>query len=340
MPKVKVGIIGASGYTASELIRLIHNHPAISIEFLVGNSKAGQEASEIYDYLKFADLPKVQKLSEVNFSKVKAVFCCLPHGESAKVIAKLPKKLKVIDLSSDFRINDAKLYKEFYGSKLNEKFKSEVAYGLSEIYASDIKKKRIIACPGCYPTSILLPLIPLVKNKKACPGEIIIDAKTGISGAGRKVIENNLFCEINENSFAYNPTKHRHLSEIIEQLDIKLENVQFTPQVIPTSRGIISSIYITSENSAAELTKFLAKHYAKAKFIRVNESGDLPKLRNVVGTNFCEISIIDTNIKGKKLIISAIDNLTKGSSGQALQNFNLMFKQKEDAGLTNLATYP
>ena len=175
MNKIKVGIIGASGYTASELIRLIHNHSLISIEFLVGNSKAGKKPSEIYSYLKFADLPQIKNISEVSFADISAVFCCLPHGETAKIISQIPDNIKIIDLSSDFRIKDVALYKEFYNETANQDYKDDIAYGLSEIYPEEIKQKRIIACPGCYPTSILLPLYPLVKNSLINKEKIIID---------------------------------------------------------------------------------------------------------------------------------------------------------------------
>ena len=336
--KKNICIIGCSGYTASELIRIALNHPNINIANLVGNSKAGQEMPEIYPYLKFANLPIIEKIEKVDFSKIDLVFCCLPHGETKNIIPKLPKNIKIIDLSSDFRITDKTLYQKYYETPLNEEFKGEIAYGLSEIYKTQIKEKRIIACPGCYPTSILLPLFPLLKEISL--DEIIIDSKTGLSGAGRKIIEQNLFCEINENSFSYNPTKHRHLAEIIEQLNISSESVQFTPQVIPTNRGIISNIYINAKISAKEIRKILQEYYQDSPFIRINQEGEIAKLRNIIGTNFCEISVIDTNIKNKKLIISTIDNLTKGSSGQAIQNFNILYNLAEDTALTNLSLYP
>lgn len=338
MAKFKIGIIGASGYTASELTRLAVTHPEIEIAFLVGNSKAGEELQQSYPHFKFYDLPVIAKIGEVNFNDINAVFSCLPHGETAKIISQIPKNIKILDLSSDFRIKDAKLYQEFYAAELNQDFTGDIAYGLSEIYTTEIKQKRIIACPGCYPTSILLPLIPLKEQLDL--SEIIIDSKTGVSGAGRKVAEDFLFCELNENVAPYNLTKHRHLSELIENLGVSKNNLQFTPQIIPTSRGIYSNIYVKSEYSATELTKQLSSFYADKYFIRVNQNGEIPKLRNVVGTNFAEITIVDSNIANQKIILCAIDNLTKGSSGQALQNFNLCFDLPETLGLTNCAIYP
>jgi len=335
---ISVAIIGASGYTASELIRLIHNHPYIKVKYLVGNSKAGKNIEDIYSYLKFTDLPPIQNLSSIDFNDIELVFTCLPHGETVKIINKIPKHIKIIDLSSDFRISKNDLYKEYYKENLDDKYQDEIAYGLSEIYEEEIKNKRIIACPGCYPTGALLPLIPLIKEGMISNSEIIIDAKTGISGAGRKAIENNLFCEINENLIPYNLNSHRHLAELIEQLKINKSNIQFTPQIIPVSRGIISNIYVKSDITAIKLSEFLTDYYKDSFFIRI--VNEIPKLRNIIATNFCEIAIFDTNINGKKLIISNIDNLTKGSSGQAIQNFNIIYNFEINTGLTNLATYP
>jgi N-acetyl-gamma-glutamyl-phosphate reductase len=339
MSQINVGIIGASGYTASELIRIINSHSKINIKYLVGNNKAGKILQDVFSHLQFTKLPKINHLEEINFSEIELIFLCLPHGESAKIINKIPDNIKIIDLSSDFRIKNKELYQNFYDSKKNTEYDEDTIYGLSEIYKQEIKKHRIIACPGCYPTSILLPLIPLIRQNLIKKEEIIIDSKTGISGAGRKITEANLFCEINENSYPYNINKHRHLAELIEQLDLKIDNIQFTPQIIPVSRGIISNIYVESTLSSSELNEFLTKFYINDRFIHCSDK-KRPKLRDINGTNFCQISVFDTNINNKKLIITALDNLTKGSSGQAIQNFNLIYGFDEDLGLTNLATYP
>jgi N-acetyl-gamma-glutamyl-phosphate reductase len=336
--KLSIGIIGASGYTASELIRLIYNHPHIEINFLCGNSKAGQEITNIYPHLKFIELPVISDLANISYKNIDLIFTCLPHGETANIIANIPDNIRIIDLSSDFRITSDKIYSEYYGKSLNNKYQSETAYGLSEIFIDNIKNKRIIACPGCYSTAALLPLYPLIHNNKISKEEIIIDAKTGISGAGRKEDAQNLFCEINENLLPYNINKHRHLAELIEKLNISKDNIQFTPQIIPLSRGINSNIYVNSSHSSLELSDFLTDFYAKSPFIKITK--DIPKLRNVIATNYCEIAIFDTNIKNKKLIISNIDNLTKGSSGQALQNLNIIYGFEHNIGLNNLATYP
>lgn len=338
--KYNAAIIGASGYTSSELIRLIHNHPNIVIKSLVGNTKVDNEVDEIYSYLKFKKLSKIIHLNDVNFEEIDIVFCCLPHGETKKIISRIPGNIKIIDLSSDYRISSEATYNKFYDSNFDKTYINESAYGLSEINKKKIKNARIIACPGCFPTSILLPLIPLVENNQIKKERIIIDAKTGISGAGRKAITKSLFCEINENFIPYNINKHRHLAEIFEQLNVSERNVQFTPQIIPVSRGIMSVIYAESDKTASDVRSFIKEYYKDEFFIKINKEGNIPVLRNVTATNFCEISIVESNITGQIIIFSVIDNLTKGSSGQAIQNFNLINDLNEDTGLNNISIYP
>lgn len=340
LKKYNIAIIGASGYTASELIRLIHNHPNITIKYLVGNSQVNIPIDEVYSYLKFKELPIITHLDKVNFSEIDIVFCCLPHGETNKIISKIPKHIKIIDLSSDYRIINNDIYKEFYNINRNQKYLKEATYGLSEINQEAIKNHRIIACPGCFPTAILLPLIPLVKNSLISKEKLIIDAKTGISGAGRKAIQQSLFCEINENIIPYHVQKHRHLAEIFEQLDITMTNIQFTPQIIPTSRGIMAVIYAESNQNINNIKDYLTKYYQHNIFVKINQNDTLPVLRNVISTNICEISIMQSNIPNQIIIFSIIDNLTKGSSGQAIQNFNLINDLPEDTGLQNLSVYP
>jgi N-acetyl-gamma-glutamyl-phosphate reductase len=337
MKKINVAIIGTSGYTASELIRLIHSHPQIEIKHLVGNSTIGKKIEDIYPHTKFTNLPKIQNLKAINFKNIQLVFCCLPHGESSSIISKIPKEIKIIDLAADFRIKKAPLYKKYYQQKLPTLI-NEAAYGLTELNKDNIKKKRITACPGCYPTSILLPLKPLIDKKLIDKTSITIDSKTGISGAGRKSNTQFLFCEVNENVIPYNINQHRHLAELFEQLDLPTNSVQFTPQLIPISRGIISTIYINSTSSTKKIRDSLQKFYKHSHFIKI--TGSIPNIRNVTATNYCEIGVLESNIKNQHIIISVIDNLTKGSSGQAIQNFNLIFDLPDNTGLDNLAIYP
>jgi N-acetyl-gamma-glutamyl-phosphate reductase len=344
MKVYNISILGASGYTAVELINIALNHPNIKIVNLFGNSKAGQNISNIYPHLKFENLPKITKFDINNLNNTDILFSCLPHGELQKIIGEIPSELKIIDVSADFRLQNLKLFEEYYNSKhLAETFTNQAIYALPEISKTQILDKRIIACPGCYPTSILLPLIPLVTNKKLSNNSIIIDSKSGISGSGRKLSETNLFCELNENIKPYNIQKHRHLAEIIENLEkINSEEfeIQFTPQTIPISRGILSTIYIRSKDDANSLKASLRDYYQSSDFIHINMDDSIPALRNITGTNKCEINIFDKENSDLKIIISVIDNLNRGSSGQAIQNFNILFNLPESTGLSNSAKFP
>lgn len=333
-------IIGASGYTAIELIRICLNHPNLNISYLVGNSTAGKEITEIYPHLEFNDLPKIVNLTEVNFNKIDVVFSCLPHGELQKFITNIPNSKIIIDVSADFRLSDPNNYRKFYNEEHQAKeFLEEAVYGLSEIKREEIKTKRIIACPGCYPTSILLPLLPLLTKLNS--HEIIIDSKSGISGAGRKTTTSNLFAEVAHNAFIYNPSKHRHLAEIEENIQHEQEfSIQFTPHIIPTIRGIISTIYVKSDKKIDELKDDLKNFYKDDKFVRILAAEKSPNLKTVIGTNFCDINIFKSNNPNLKIIVSALDNLTKGSSGQAVQNFNLRFSLNEDTGLNFTSLFP
>lgn len=344
MTQFKAIIIGASGYTAVELIRICLTHPNIKIIALVGNSAAGKEVSEIYTHLQFADLPLIQNITEIDFDEADIVFSCLPHGELQKFIRLIPADKKVIDVAADFRLQDLELYKEYYGDDHEApELISESCYGLPELFREDFVKHSIIGCPGCYPTSILLPLFPLVKQNLLTSNEIIIDSKTGVSGAGRKLSLPNLFAEMNENAFAYSVSKHRHLAEIIETLAKASEqkfSLQFTPQIIPVTRGIISTIYVKSASSASELKGALEKFYRNENFVRIYADNLSPNLKTVVGTNYCDINIFDSANSDFKIIVSCIDNLTKGSSGQAVQNFNILFGLPENTGLNFQTLYP
>ncbi|MBT4922488.1 MAG: N-acetyl-gamma-glutamyl-phosphate reductase [Rickettsiales bacterium] len=344
MSKINISILGASGYTAIELIRLSLSHPNISIKHLFGNSKTGMEMHEIYPHLKFAKLPKISKLSLEALSESDVLFSCLPHGELQNIISRIPEHIKIIDVSADFRLQSLALFEEFYGSKHKApEYVKDAIYALPEHSKEAIRDKRIIACPGCYPTSVLIPLIPITESGLLSDKTIIIDSKSGASGSGRKLTENNLFCELNENIKPYNIQKHRHLSEMIENLsaksDLKL-NIQFTPQIVPISRGILSTIYISSKKSAKSLKQHLQNFYSNSPFIQIHEDDTIPELRNVIGSNNCEVNIFDSENSDLKIIISIIDNLNRGSSGQAIQNFNILYNLAEDTGLKNPVLFP
>lgn len=334
MKKIKTIIIGASGYTGAELLRLLVNHPNVEISALVAESNAGKPITDLYPSFFAANLPDLVKLSEVSFNGIDVVFCCLPHATSQEVISKLPKNLRVIDLSADFRLTDIGLYEKWYGEHKAKDMQADAVYGLTEIYRYKIKDARIVACPGCYPTSMLLALIPIIDLIDK--DNIIIDSKSGVTGAGRKVSESFLFNEVNEGVAAYALGGHRHSAELVDNLGVE---ATFVPHLIPMNRGIISTIYIKCDDIAAARNTLVAK-YANEEFVKILPEGKVPTTHQVRGTNYCFINIFAGQKKGWATIVSVIDNLCKGSSGQAIQNMNLMFGFDEKTALQQTALFP
>ncbi len=338
MSKIKAIIIGASGYTGAELLRLLVSHPNVEITALVAESNAGRDITDLYPSLFAANFSSevsvLQKLHDVSFEGVDVAFCCLPHATSQAVISKLPKNLKVIDLSADFRLSDSALYEKWYGEHTAPEIQAEAAYGLTEIYRDKIANARVVACPGCYPTSMLLALMPIIDLLDK--DNIIIDAKSGVTGAGRKVSESFLFNEVNEGVGAYAVGGHRHSAELVDNLGVE---ATFVPHLIPMNRGIISTIYAKCDDVSAARNALVAK-YADEEFVQILPEGKLPSTHQVRGTNYCFINIFEGQKKGWVTIVSVIDNLCKGSSGQAIQNMNLMFGLEESVGLKQLALFP
>ncbi len=348
----KVAIVGASGYSGEVLVQLLLNHPHAELVAVTSRQNVGQTLAQIFP--KFASHPKSKTLqftepnAEVLAKQAEVVFLALPHGVAAEYAVPLIKAgCVVIDLSADFRLKRADIYKEFYAhDHPAPELLKQAVYGLPEIYRDDIKKSLLIASPGCYPTSILLPLIPLLKAGLIKPEGIIADSMSGVSGAGRKAEIDYLFCECNESVRPYGVPKHRHLSEIEEQLSFAASTkvtIQFTPHLIPVNRGILTTLYITPSekfNDAAgadALGKKIAEGYAKAyanePFVRLLEGKALPDTKNVVGTNVCEIAWRLDPRTGRLIVMSAEDNLVKGASGQAVQSMNILCGWPETAGL-------
>ncbi len=349
MKKLQVAIIGASGYTGAELLRILLNHPRTELVALIANNNAGQALAEIYPHLAHYNLPVLQKIEEVDFAKIDVAFACLPHGTSQEVIALLmnDKKnahLKIIDLSADFRLENNEDYKKWYGhNHAALSLQPQAVYGLSEVNRNKIKKANLIACPGCYPTSALLPLIPLLENNLIESEGIIIDSKSGASGAGRSAKQANLFCEVNNSVKAYGIGKHRHVSEIEQELAKACGQgilVDFTPHLIPINRGIISTIYadINPKFSLQDIKNCLQTRYNDEYFVRVIDGE--PAISDVVGTNICVIAAHQSRSERKVIIVSVIDNLCKGASGQAVQNMNIMFGFDEKFGLEMAPIFP
>jgi N-acetyl-gamma-glutamyl-phosphate reductase len=346
--KIKVSIIGATGYTGIELIRILKAHPRIELSILVSHSYVGKKIWEVYPHLYFYidSLCKDEKIDEV-IKNSDCIFTALPHGHAMNLAREIIKNNKIlIDLGADFRIKDHKIYEEWYKLEHSAKDLLENSvYGLPEIYRDKIKNAKLIANPGCYPTSIILALYPVLKEKLIDVDNIIIDSKSGVSGAGRSPLLETHFCEVNENIKAYSVPNHRHIPEIEQELSIiagKEVKISFIPHLIPINRGILSTIYTKLQINITEeeILTLYKNFYKREKFIRILPKGMLPSTKNVLGTNFCDISITVDKRTNRLIIISAIDNLIKGAVGQAVQNMNIVFGFDEDEGLKYISFYP
>lgn len=349
---VKVGIVGASGYSGEELVRLLLSHPHAELTAITSRQYAGQSLAQVFP--RFSHYPRAKELGfcesnpDLLPKQAEVVFLALPHGVAAEFAFPLIQHgCKVIDLSADFRLKDAAVYKEFYGQDHPApELLAKSVYGLPEIYRSSLKGASLVASPGCYPTSILLPVIPLLRAGLIKPTGMIADALSGVSGAGRKAETDYLFVECNESARPYGVPKHRHLSEIEQELSIAAGEkvvIQFTPHLIPVNRGILTTIYVApekhfgAEGEARALSEQIASCYQQAygaePFIRLLQDKGLPDTKNVAGTNVLEIAWRLDRRTGRLIVMSAVDNLLKGASGQALQSFNILCGVPETAGL-------
>jgi len=335
-PSVKVAIVGASGYTGAELLRLFSFHPKVQVSVVTSRQFAGKTVSEVFPHLQRSPFESL-KFSELNLEEVSscdAAFCCLPHKASFPIVKELlaaNPKLKVIDFSADFRFKDPDLYEKTYKVEHSAKelFK-EAVYGLPELYREEIRGSRLVANPGCYPTSAILALWP-AKKAKLIDEEfpVIVDSKSGVTGAGRKESLAFTFCEVNENFKAYSVKGHRHGPEIAEKLG--LTKLKFTPHLVPMNRGILTTAYFKTEATEEELRQLYRETYKNEYFVRLKNTP--PSTNGVAGTNFCDLFVTKDEESGLGVVVCAIDNLGKGASGQAVQNFNLLFGFPENEGL-------
>jgi N-acetyl-gamma-glutamyl-phosphate reductase len=343
---VRAAVLGASGYTGADMIRLAALHPAIELTALIAKGHAGQSLAQVFPHLASLDAPKLITPEQVDWDEVDVVFGGLPHGTAHAEIAKLPKRVRVIDMSADFRLRDAKLYAEWYANEHSApKLIEDAVYGLTEHYRDQIKDARLVACPGCYPTAVLLALLPLAKAKLIAAEDIIIDAKSGVSGAGRTLKQNILFSEAGEGLSPYGIGNHRHVPEIEQELGLAAGSavtVNFTPHLVPMSRGELCTCYVrlAGKTSADDLRAALTRAYAHSPYVRIVEEGVIPATQHVRGSNFCHVGVFADRIPGRAILVSAIDNLVKGSAGQALQNFNVMYGIAETTGLEQLPLFP
>jgi N-acetyl-gamma-glutamyl-phosphate reductase len=348
----KVAIVGASGYSGEELVRLLLQHPQVELTAVTSRQNAGQTVAQVFP--RFASHPRSKTLrfaepnAEVLAKQAEIVFLALPHGVAAEFAVPLLRTgCIVIDLSADFRLKDAATYKEFYAhDHPAPDLLKKAVYGLPEVYRKEIKDALLIASPGCYPTSVLLPVLPLLRARLIKPTGIIADSLSGVSGAGRKAEADYLFCECNESVRPYGVPRHRHLSEIEEQLSVAADakvTIQFTPHLIPVNRGILTTLYLAPEVhfSTAEEARALGgkiaacyqQAYANEPFVRVLDDKSLPDTKNVVGTNVLEIAWRLDPRTGRLIVMSAEDNIIKGASGQAVQSMNIVCGFPETAGL-------
>ncbi|MGB0958759.1 MAG: N-acetyl-gamma-glutamyl-phosphate reductase [Halocynthiibacter sp.] len=339
----KIAILGASGYTGAELVRLLATHPSIEISALSADRKAGMEMRDVFPHLAHLDLPTLVKIDAIDFDNIDLVFCALPHATSQEVISKLPQNVKIVDLSADFRLRDPAEYEKWYDrahSALD--LQKEAVYGLTEFYREDIKNARLVAGTGCNAATGQYSLRPLIEAGVIDLDDIIIDLKTGVSGAGRSLKENLLHAELSEGAHPYAAGgTHRHLGEFDQEFSAiagRPVHVQFTPHLLPANRGIIATTYVKGDAQAIYDTMVAA--YKDEPFIQVLPMGKMPSTRHVRGSNFCHIGVVADRIEGRAIVVTALDNLTKGSSGQALQNANLMLGEEETAGLMLAPVFP
>ena len=342
----QIAIIGASGYTGIELVRMLSDHPKVEITYLAGESQAGKEMAEIYPHMATLKLPKVVSVLDIDWSWLDVAFCCLPHGTSQEIIATIPPHVKVIDLSADFRLTDIDVYAKWYGRDHQApRLQKQAIYGLTEWSREKVQQARLVANPGCYPTATQLPLIPLIKENLIQLDDIIVDAKSGVTGAGRATKQNLLFSEVEGGLKAYGIGSHRHTPEIEQGLSEAADQpveISFTPHLIPMKRGILATIYARLSGGVALEQVDAALHavYDDEPFVTVMPMGSEVNTNMTYGSNHCFISCHHDRREGRIIITSAIDNLVKGASGQAIQNMNLMLGLPETMGLTGLAVLP
>ena len=338
-----IAILGASGYTGAELVRLIATHPQMRVAALSADRKAGMKMAEVFPFLRHLDLPILTKIDEIDFSKIDLCFCALPHGTTQAVIAALPRDLKIVDLSADFRLRDAAAYAQWYGQPHSQPdLQAEAVYGLTEFYRSEIAAARLVAGTGCNAATGQFALRPLIAAGVIDLDSIVIDLKAGVSGAGRSPKENLLHAELSGGTHTYSAGgKHRHLGEFDQEFSKiagRPVQVQFTPHLLPMNRGILATVYVKGDPAVVHQT--LAKAYANEPFLQVLPFGALPSTRDVAGSNFCHIGVIGDRLAGRAVVVAVLDNLNKGSSGQAMQNANLMLGLAETMGLMLAPIFP
>src|SRR6185312_15407240 len=331
--KAKIGVLGASGYTGAELVRLLLRHPHVDIGLLTADRRAGKPMADVFPQFAPFDLPTLQALDQVDWPTLgpDMVFCALPHGTTQEVISALLTRMpamRVVDLSADFRLADPAAYARWYGHPhAAVELQKKAVYGLTEVYRDKVRHAQLVANPGCYTTCAQLALIPLLRAKTIDPDEIVIDAKSGMTGAGRAAKEEMLFSEVSEGFHAYGVGHHRHMAELDQEFALAAGRevvASFTPHLVPMNRGIFSTIYVRGlKRSAEDLHAVLQETYAREPFVHLLPFGQMPQSRHVRGSNMTFIGVAKDRVDGRAIIVSTLDNLTKGASGQAVQNMKI-----------------
>lgn len=344
---LKVAIVGASGYTGVELIRLLLNHPRVEITCVTSRQNAGKAITSVFpSLLDRIDLQFDPVDMDLINRRADFIFTALPHQAAMGVVPDFLKAGKqVVDLSADYRLRDVAVYEAWYQKHVSPELVAEAAYGLPELFRDSVRQARLVANPGCYPTGIALGLAPLVEQDLIQLDSLIIDSKSGTSGAGRSAKLGSLFCEVNEGFKAYGVASHRHTPEIEQTLGLlsgRQVRVSFTPHLLPVSRGILSTCYATPNRpvETEELVELYRQRYQNEPFVRIHPAGDLPNVLHVRGSNCCNIGLVSDKRTGRVIVVTVIDNLLKGAASQAVQNMNLMMGWEETCGLGDLPLYP
>ena len=342
--RCRIAVLGASGYTGADLVRLALAHPAIEIAALGANAKAGQTMAQIWPHLAmYPQLPRLVKAEDIDFGQIDAVFGCLPHAASAVLLSTITGPL-IVDLSADFRLKDAGTYADWYGgAHPAPALLPEAVYGLTEFARDALPAARLVACPGCYPTAVLLALLPLVAAGAISAERITVNALSGVSGAGRSLKEANLFPEVAEAVHPYGIGHHRHMPEMEQELALRAGRnvrISFTPHLVPMNRGELVTCIVETVHGPEYLREVLADAYTDEPFVHLLPAGVAPATRMVRGSNHVVLNVFADRVPGRAIVIAAIDNLVKGSSGQAIQNFNLMFGLPETMGLEQAPLFP
>ncbi|NIQ98190.1 MAG: N-acetyl-gamma-glutamyl-phosphate reductase [Desulfuromonadales bacterium] len=343
----KVAVVGASGYTGAELLRILHRHPGVKITCVTSRQYVGEPISKVFPSLRErVDLVCEENDTELIADKADLVFTALPHKTAMEVVpGLLAAGAKVVDLSADYRLRDVGVYEQWYQEHSSASLLDTAVYGLSELYRGQVATARLVANPGCYPTSVILAMAPMIRAGLVDLSTLIVDSKSGASGAGRSAKVGTLYCEVNEGFKAYGVGSHRHTPEIEQELSALAGTpvqLNFTPHLLPVNRGILSTCYfnLASAKNTSQLVEYFEASYAGEPFVRVLPEGELPNVSSVSGSNICDIGVVSDERTGRAIVVSAIDNLVKGAAGQAVQNMNLMIGADEATGLLDVPPFP